>query len=51
MNYEEKLAFYKEKLNDAVCPIRIRQIEGKITTIMFEEVQRRLNEFVGPLPQ
>jgi len=38
MTYEEKIAMYDEKL----------KYEGRKYTLMFEEVQRRLNEFVGP---
>lgn len=48
MTYEEKIAMYDEKLKYEVCPMRIRQLEGRKYTLMFEEVQRRLNEFVGP---
>jgi hypothetical protein len=48
MTYEEKIAMYEEKLKYEVCPMRIRQLEGRKYALMFEEVQRRLNEFVGP---
>ena len=48
MTYEEKIAMYDEKLKYEVCPMRIRQLEGRKYTLMFQEVERRLNEFVGP---
>lgn len=48
MTYEEKIAMYEEKLKYEVCPMRIRQLEGRKYTLMFEEVKRQLNEFVGP---
>jgi hypothetical protein len=48
MTYEEKIAMYEEKLKYEVCPMRIRQLQGRRDTLMFEEVMRRVNEFVGP---
>jgi len=48
MSYEEKIAMYEEKLKYEVCPIRIRQLEGRKYSLMFAEVERRLAEFVGP---
>ena len=48
MSYEEKIAMYDEKLKYEVCPMRIRQLESRKYAMMFEEVERRLKEFVGP---